>query len=166
MIIRFNEKNFVFASLFLLIFGLGFSQNSYILQLKKFQKEIDSIEISSDDFNKLKQHFNNNKKVLKLISENATQGSKSHKKLLELLELSFDEAKAKHGERNIKTLILSYQKSNEILGKFKKLDSSFQAKNDSIKMNQKSSSKKIAFSDEIKRDLENYKKRIDSLKKN
>ncbi len=67
MIIRFNEKNFVFASLFLLIFGLGFSQNSYILQLKKFQKEIDSIEYSSDDFNKLKQHFNNNKKVLKLV---------------------------------------------------------------------------------------------------
>ena len=51
MIIRFNKKNFVFASLFLLVNGLGFSQNLDSLQLKKFQKQIDSIEISSDDFN-------------------------------------------------------------------------------------------------------------------
>ena len=165
MIIRFNKKNFVFACL-LLMFGLSFSQNLDSLQLKKFQNEIDSIEFSSDDFNKLKQHFNNNKKALKLISENSTKGIKSHRELLEILELSFDEAKVKYGEKNIKTLILSYQKSNEILEKFRKLDSSFQAKNDSLKLNQNSTSKKIEFSDELKKELENYKKQLDSLKKN
>ena len=60
MIIRFNKKNLVFASLFLLMFGLSFSQNLDSLQLKKFQKEIDSIEYSSNDFNKLKQYINSN----------------------------------------------------------------------------------------------------------
>ncbi len=166
MIIRFNKKNFVFASLFLLVNGLGFSQNLDSLQLKKFQKQIDSIEISSDDFNKLNQHFNSNNKALKLISEKATKGIKNHIELLEILELSYDEAKVKYGEKNIKTLILSYQKSNEILEKFRKLNSSFQAKNDSLKLNQNSTSKKIEFNDEIKKELENYRKRIDSIKGN
>lgn len=166
MIIRFNKKNFVFASLFLLVNGLGFSQNLDSLQLKKFQKQIDSIEISSDDFNKIKQHFNSNNKALKLISENSAKGIKSHIELLEILELSYDEAKVKYGEKNLKTLILSYQKSNEILEKFRKLDSSFQAQNNRLKLEQDSISKKIEFSDEIKKELENYKKRLDSLKKN
>lgn len=166
MIIRFNKKNFAFASLFLLVNGLGFSQNLDSLQLKKFQKQIDSIEISSDDFNKLKQRFNSNNKALKLISENSAKEIKSHIELLEILELSYDEAKVKYGEKNLKTLILSYQKSNEILEKFRKLDSSFQAKNDSLKLNQNSTSKKIEYSDEIKKELENYRKKLDSLKKN
>lgn len=166
MIIRFNEKKLVVGSLFLLMFGLSFSQNLDSLQLKKFQKQIDSIEFSSDDFTKLKQHFNNNKKAIKLISENAAKGSKSHRDLLEILELSFEDANTKYGEKNVKSLIYSYQKSNEILEKFRKLDSSFQAQNNRLKLEQDSISKKVEFSDEIKKELENYKKRIDSIKGN
>lgn len=164
MIIRLNKS--LLIVFVLLINNLSYSQSLDSLQLKKFYKEIDSIEYSSDDFNKLKQHINSNSQALKLISENSTKGIKSHKKLLEILELSFDEAKVKYGEKSLKTLILSYQKSNEILEKFRKLDSSFQAKNDSLKLNQKSTSEKIEFSDELKKELENYKKQLDSLKKN
>jgi len=165
MIIRLN-KTLIIAGLLLLISGLSFSQNLDSLQLKKFLKEIDSIEFSSDDFNNLKQHFKTNNKALKLISENAAKGNKSHRDLLEILELSFEDANTKYGENNVKSLIYSYYKSNEILEKFKKLDSSFQAQNKILKLEQDSISKKIEFSDEIKKELENYKKRIDSIKGN
>ena len=165
MIFRLN-KTLIIAVLLLLISGLSFSQNLDSLQLKKFLKEIDAIEYSSDDFNKLKQHINSNSQALKLISEKATKGSKSHIELLEILELSFDEAKVKYGEKNVKSLIFSYYKSNDILEKFKKLDSSFQAQNNRLKLEQDSISKKVEFSDEIKKELENYKKRLDSIKGN
>jgi hypothetical protein len=158
-------KSVVIVSV-LLINGFIFSQNLDSLQQKKFLKEIDSIEFSFDDFNKLKQSLKSNDKALKAISENAAKGSKNHKELLEILELSFEEAKVKYGEKNIKTLILSYHKSNEILEKFRKLDSSFQAQNNRLKLEQDSISKKVEFSDEIKKELENYRKRLDSLKKN
>ncbi|APY08556.1 hypothetical protein BWZ20_09695 [Winogradskyella sp. J14-2] len=136
-----------------MIFGLGFSQNLDSLQLTKFQKEIDTIEYSSGDFKKLKQHINSNSKALKLIFENAAKGSKSHIELLEFLKLSFDEAKIKYGVKNLKSLIFSYYKSNEIVEKFKKLDSSFQAQNKILKLEQDSISKKVEFSDEIKKSL-------------
>ncbi len=165
MIIRLN-KTLIIAGLLLLISGLSFSQNLDSLQLKKFLKEIDSIEYSSVDFNKLKQHINSNSQALKLITDKANSGSKSHFELLEILELSFDEAKVKYGEKNIKSLIFSYYKSNDILEKFKKLDSSFQAQNNRLKLEQDSISKKVEFSDEIKKELENYKKRLDSIKGN
>lgn len=165
MIIRLN-KTLIIAVLLLLISELSFSQNLDSLQLKKFLKEIDAIEYSSDDFNKLKQHINSNSQALKLISENAAKGSKSHIELLEFLELSFDGAKVKYGEKNVKSLIYSYYESNEILEKFKKLDSSFQAQNNRLKLEQDSISKKVEFSDEVKKELENYRKRIDSIKGN
>ena len=165
MIIRLN-KTLIIAGLLLLISGLSFSQNLDSLQLKKFLKEIDAIEYSSDDFNKLKQHINSNSQALKLITDKANNGSKSHIELLEILELSFDEAKVKYGEKNVKSLIFSYYKSNDILEKFKKLDSSFQAQNNRLKLEQDSISKKVEFSDEIKKELENYKKRLDSIKGN
>lgn len=101
MIIRLN-KTLIIAGLLLLISELSFSQNLDSLQLKKFLKEIDSIEYSSDDFNKLKQHINSNSQALKLITDKANNGSKSHIELLEILELSFDEAKVKYGEKNVK----------------------------------------------------------------
>ena len=102
MIIRLNKS--LLIVFVLLINNLSYSQSLDSLQLKKFYKEIDSIEYSSYDFNKLKQHINSNSQALKLISENAAKGSKSHIELLEFLELSFDEAKVKYGEKNVKSL--------------------------------------------------------------
>lgn len=164
MIIRLNKS--LLIVFVLLINNLSYSQSLDSLQLKKFYKEIDSIEYLSDDFNKLKQHINSNNNTLKLITDKAINGSKNHAELLQILGLSFEDANTKYGEKNVKSLIFSYYKSNEILEKFKKLDSSFQAQNNRLKLEQDSISKKVEFSDEIKKELENYKKRIDSIKGN
>ena len=129
--------------------GYVFSQNVDSLKLKTFQSEIDNIEYSASDYNKIIKRYNTNKKLFEVISEKAINGEKSASDLLELLSLSYEDAQNKYGENYIKEFIYLNKKSNEIIEKFQKLDSTFQAENDSLK---------------LKRD--NFKKTLDSLKKN
>tara|TARA_R110002049_G_scaffold203393_5_gene373978 strand:- start:55 stop:504 length:450 start_codon:yes stop_codon:yes gene_type:complete len=146
----------LFISFVFFIHGFIFSQNIDSLRLKQFQKEIDSVEYSKNDFIKLKSHFNENEKILELISKKASSGDKNASDLLYLLSLSFEEANKKYGEKNIKILIYSHYKRVNTLKKFKTLDSTFQAKNDSLKL-----SKEF-----FEREIEKEKKILDSIRKN
>jgi hypothetical protein len=136
--------------------GFIYSQNIDSLKLKQFDKEIDSIQYSEADFNKLKKHFTENKEAYDYIVKKAASGDKDTSDLLHLLSISYQEAIEKYGEREIKIGIYSYYKSKHILDKFKKLESDFDAKIDSLKL------RKNFFEKEIEKD----KKVIDSLKKN
>lgn len=129
--------------------GFIYSQNADSLKLKQFDKEIDSIQYSEADFMKFKKHYTDNKEAYKFITKTAASGDKNSSDFLNLLSLSYKEAKDEYGERDIKIMIYSYYKSALIIEKFKKLEVDFQAKIDSLKLRE-----------------EVLKKEIDSLKKN
>jgi hypothetical protein len=119
---------------FLLINGFIYSQNIDTLKLKQFYKEIDSITYTTVDFSTFKKHYIENEEVYEFISKKAASGDKNTSDFLNVLSLSYKEAKERFGERDIKILIYSYFKSTRILDKFKKLDAKFQATNDSLKI--------------------------------
>ncbi|MEJ6793048.1 MAG: hypothetical protein QNK89_10060 [Lacinutrix sp.] len=107
----------------------------------------------------MKKYFSQNKEVLNLISNKASQGNKDAVDFIEILTQSYDQAIAKHTKNNIDLLIFAYYGSKKTLDKFKELEQAFDAEIDSLEMH------KAYYDKETQKEIDEYKIKIDSLKK-
>lgn len=138
----------------LLTSAILFGQKANTKKLEQMYQEIDSLNFSELDFIKMQKYYNENIKLNDLIYKKAKQGDKNATDLLEILNLSYQRANKKYGEKDIKLIILSYYKSFEIIEKFNTINSELDAKLDSLQL------KKEYLKEEIKKD----NRVIDSLK--
>jgi hypothetical protein len=146
-------KNVIFTFI-LLTSGFLFAQKTDSLKLDRIYKKIDSIKYSESDFIKMQKYFTESSKLNKLISQKANQGDKNAIDFIEMLNLSYERANEKYGEKEIKVTIHSYYMSVGTQEKFNKLNSDLDAKVNNLKL------QKEYFENEIKND----KRILDSLK--
>jgi len=138
----------------LLINGILFAQKADSLKLDQIYQKIDSIKYSELDFMKMQKYFTESSEFNNLISKKADQGDKNAIDFLELLNLSYNKANEKHGEKKIKVIIHSYYESVGVQENFNKLNLELDAELDSLKKRKEYFEKTII----------NERRIIDSLK--
>jgi hypothetical protein len=161
-------KNIIFI-IVILISNSIFSQNLNLEDEREhIIKMLDTLDYSESDFNSIKNYIKEQKGFQELASKKILEGDKNMMALVNILSLPFNQAKVKYGKKEINVLIFSHYKSREILNKFKALNEAFELELDSLEKQKTPSNKEIQkphFPKELQEELDAYKKKMDSLKK-
>ena len=156
-----------------------FSQNLNMEdERERIIKALDTLDYSESDFNSMKNYTKEQKGFQEIMSKKVLEGDKNIMILVDILNLSFNQAKAKYGKKEINALIFSHNKSIETINKFKALNEAFQLELDSLEKQKtyiihKEMKKEVDDSllkqqsyidKKLQKELDAYKKKMDSLK--